>query len=78
MTKTAAIKKARASVSNLYKFGSGYKFNCYDDGKKWRESCVCEYHLANCHRSQCLIDHARELVGKPHTQYDGGKWVDYV
>jgi hypothetical protein len=79
-TKAAAIRHARANVSELYKFGNGYRYRYYDATvNAWRESTPAPIHMALAHRSQGLINQACAHLGHetpPH--YDGGTWTSYV
>jgi hypothetical protein len=81
-TKTAAIKHARANISELYRFGDGYRFKRYDTRHNaWRESHPAPYGVAGSHRAQAMIDTAYEFLGREpgySGQYDGGAWTSYV
>jgi hypothetical protein len=81
-TKTAAIKHARANVSELYRFGDGYRFKYFDaKHNAWRESTPAPIYAAIGSRSQALIDFANEHLGheRDHAdQYDGGNWTSYI
>ena len=87
-TKTAAIQFARKMVSELYKFGDGYKFNVWDeDCNAWREHGGGDYWVERAHRAECLIIAACMYMGAGEyyamgAAYEyingGGSWVDYV
>jgi hypothetical protein len=86
MTKSAAIRHARANVSELYRFGDGWKFSTHDTAcNAWRESYPTDYHRATWHRRLALIESANRALGHepdghPHEPGDflGGPWTDYV
>jgi len=83
MPKKQAIQLARDNVSEIYKFGEGYRFSAYDERvNAWRESWVTDYWTAQAHRAEALIRAARKALGhsngEEYVQYDGGPWIDYV
>lgn len=82
ISRTAAIKKARASVSTLYHFGDGWvhSFQSSFCERAWTQSHpVAEYDHALADRAQSLINRACKLLGVDDPpQYDGGPWTDYV
>jgi hypothetical protein len=79
ITRNQAIKIARKNVSTLSKFGDSYKYATYiHQFDAWRESSPREYYHAQSHRSQNMIDIARDAMGLDAVQYDGGSWTDYV
>lgn len=79
MTKSQAIKDARAEVGDIYNFGDGYKFNSYDSTvKAWCESNPTDYFKSKFNRAQTLLDKARGFLDKELIPYDGGSWADYV
>lgn len=86
MTKTQAIRHARANVSELFRFGDGWKFSVYDPGvAAWRESGAYPYHDALVHRARSLIECAARAMGLDDMNtcaasyaYEGGRWTDYV
>ena len=44
----------------------------------WWQHVSKPYHASVFHRSQALIDAARDYLDLPPVQYDGGAWTDYV
>jgi len=80
INKTTAIKKARAEVSTLFKFGNGYKFTVWCESSNcWIDHGVYDYWLASWGRSQTMLDIARDLLEKPWKEYSGlGRWTDLV
>lgn len=78
-TRNQAIKAARAQVSSVSPFGDGYRYSVYSPRHRaWVESTPSNYWSALASRSQSLIDVAREEMGLPPAQYDGGAWTDYI
>ena len=78
-TKTQAINYARSSVSNLYRFGDGWKYDSFDQSvDAWREHNPLDYYMARISRAQTLIDKAHEYLEIESPQYEGGNWTDYV
>lgn len=87
-TKTAAIRHARKTISELYQFGGGYKFNVWDaDKKAWWECGGGDYWRELNNRSHCLICAACDYMGMSDDDasgaaYDyansGGAWTNYV
>jgi len=78
MTKSQAIKEARAEVGALYKFGDGYKFNSWDASvSAYRESDSHPFHQAHNHRRQVLRNKAESKLGKEPTPLPfEGSWHD--
>ena len=78
-TKTSAIKHARQIVSTLSPIGGSYYFATYSEKMDaWWQHIAKPYHASVFHRSQALIDAARDYLDLPPVRYDGGAWTDYV
>ncbi len=83
MTKSKAIKTAREQVSELYRFGDGYRFQIYNERfNGWSETYPTNYWNAQRMRSEALIQRTREALGHSdgdqYVEYYGGSWRDYV
>lgn len=86
MNKTAAIKHARETVSELYRFGDGWKFSTVDTERNaWIEHGPRDYLTARRWRAETLIhaatlaihDDVEKADAAAHS-YDGGPWTDYI
>lgn len=79
LSKTAAIKAARAAVSELRPFGNGYVFLTSIEGRPSFESYKTDYARALAVRSQMLIEVALLLMGdNSRVPYYGGRWTSYL
>lgn len=78
-TRNQAIKHARESIGNLYPFAGKWRFHRHDAtrGASW-ESVPRDHAGAQVARAQALVDSARDFLGLPPVQYDGGAWTEYV
>lgn len=77
ISKKEVIKIVRDCVSEMYRFGDGWKYNYWPNGRlrAGHESISQDYYSCLFNRSQCMIDIANDYDG---TQYSGGNWTDYV
>lgn len=90
MTKTQAIKQARSEVSQLYRFGDGFKYSAYDPTRNsWVESEAFPYWKAMAHRCEGLVIRAvAAMYGDVSKGLDAGydysnnsrglSWTDFV
>lgn len=77
MNKTDAIKHARNTIGELSPFGGQYIYLTYGEDHTY-QSQPKGYHNAIASRSQALLNEAMFSMGKEPTQYEGGRWTDYL
>ena len=74
-----AIAHARANVSTPHRMGGGWQYLVYrPDCNAWAQSINADWHRVQASRAQALINAARDAMGAPCVQYDGGPWQAYV
>jgi hypothetical protein len=80
MTKKAAIRHARRTVSALYPCGGGWTFYQLDQSRRaWREINPRPWHDAQTARRAALITAARAALDLPEIDpaaMDRGRWTD--
>jgi hypothetical protein len=78
-TRNQAIRHARENIASLYPCAGQWRFRRYyiAKGASW-ESIPRDYSGSQVARAQALVDSARDFLGLPPVQYDGGAWTDYV
>lgn len=80
MTKKAAIRHARRTVSALHPCGDGWTFYTLDtDRRAWRETNPHPWHAAAAARRAALITAARAALDLPEIDpgtVDAGRWID--
>jgi hypothetical protein len=80
MSKKAAIRHARRTVSTLHPCGGGWTFYQLDtDRRAWRETNPRPYYDAAAARRAALITAARAALDLPEIDpatMDSGRWTD--
>ena len=77
MTKTEAIKKARANITPLSPMCGQYIYLMYrPDCDVYTQSIPRDYWGARTARSQALCDYVTELLDVDYVIYNGGSWVE--
>jgi len=77
--KTKAKHHAHRNVTLTQTGSDNYIVSQYDPKvSAWRQGPARPFDEARVGYCQALLDHAREFLGKPPVQYDGGPWTYYI
>ena len=77
--KNFAIESAKERIGKPYKFGDNWRYSIWvDDLNAYMDSQPRPYFDMLSHRSQRLIDCARQIMGLESVEYKGGDWRSYL
>ena len=77
--KNFAVETAKERIGKPYKFGRDWRYSIWvEDCNAYMESHPRPYFDMRPHRSQMLIDCARQIMGLESKQYEGGDWKMYL
>lgn len=62
MTKTEALRQARACVGRLCRFGPQWVYHTNEDGKGWRQSIPRDYARARAGRAEVIQEIVDDLM----------------
>jgi hypothetical protein len=74
-----AVESAKERIGKPYRFGNNWRYSIWvEDCNAYTESTPRPYYEMLAHRSQHLIDCARQIMGMESVEYRGGDWFRYL